>query len=76
MRKHITLLLFYCGITTSLLAQQTTVHNPKLLPQPQSVVWNADTEFELQNGKVPESSLSIVFVNEISEATVNQNEAY
>ena len=76
MRKQIALLLFYCSIATSLLGQQTIDHKPKLLPQPQSVVWNADTEFELKNGKVPESSLSIVLVNEIAEASVNQDEAY
>ncbi|NLC50060.1 MAG: family 20 glycosylhydrolase, partial [Bacteroidales bacterium] len=76
MRKQITLLLFYCSIAISLLAQQTTDLKPKLLPQPQSVVWNVDNEFQLQNGKVPENSLSIELVNEITEATVNQNEAY
>ena len=76
MRKQITLLLFYCSIAISLLAQQTTDLKPKLLPQPQSVVWNADKEFTLQNGKVPENSISIELVNEIPKATVNQNEAY
>lgn len=76
MRKLIILFLFYCSIATSLLPQQNTTHCPKLLPQPQSVVWNADIEFELHNGNVPENSLRIELVNEIAEATVNQNEAY
>lgn len=76
MRKQITLLLFYCSIAISLLAQQTIEQNPKLLPKPQNVVWNVGKEFELLNGKVPENSLSIELVNEIAEATINQNEAY
>ena len=76
MYKQITLLLIYCSIAISLLAQQTTDLKLKLLPQPQSVVWNADKEFTLQNGKVLENSLSIELVNEIPKATVNQNEAY
>ena len=76
MRKQITLLLFYCSIATSLLAQQNTESNSKLLPQPQRVVWIVDKEFELQNGNIPENLLRIELVNEIPEATVNQNEAY
>ena len=57
-------------------AKQSTRQLPPLLPQPQKVVWNLDQEFELQNGNVPENLITIQMVNEIAEATVNQNEAY
>ncbi len=76
MRKQIILLLFYCSIATSLLAQKTSEQLPQLLPQPQSVVWNLSKQFKLKKGEVPENLLHIEIVNEIAGATVNQDEAY
>ncbi len=76
MRKQIIFIFFCFSIAISLYAKQSTDQLPPLLPQPQKVVWNLDEEFELQNGNVPENLITIEMVNEITEATVNQNEAY
>ena len=76
MGKQIFIILFFFSIATQMLAQQETNKTPPLLPKPKKVVWNLDEEFRLQNSKIPDNLLNIEMVSNISEATVNQNEAY
>ena len=76
MHKLITLLFFYCSITTVLLANPTSKQYPSLLPQPQKVVWDSDKVFKLQNGSIPHNLQRIKIVEEIAEAILNQDEAY
>lgn len=76
MHKQIIFLLLFCSIATALIAQQANKQYPNLLPKPQGVVWNQEKQFSLKNGSVPENLLRIAIVNDIAEATVNQDEAY
>ena len=76
MQKKIHLIFLYLTIATLVSAQYSGKQLPPLLPQPQKVDWNLTNEFKLHNKSVPEHLLNIELIDKITEATVNQNEAY
>ncbi|NLZ94784.1 MAG: family 20 glycosylhydrolase [Bacteroidales bacterium] len=76
MQKYILFFVLCFIASSSLSAQLQGEQLPPFLPQPQKTTWNYDEAFELLDGEILEDLLSIKTVDNIPEATINQEEAY
>lgn len=77
MKKYISLYsLFFIFTTIFLNAENNEDQVPPLLPKPQSIKWNFNESFDLSDKDVSKELVSIRMVENITEAPVNQEEAY